>query len=257
VTADPPVDGLPPFWVVSLERATERRAFVSTVYDDLGVEPVIIDAVDGQQLTDSQLASYSDLRATFSYGRSLSRAEIAIALSHLSICRRMVDEQIEEVVVLEDDVRPTPELLDVLAARSSFPIDFDVMTLHSLFEWATPTPVDDQVLAGGFRVCRYARTPMGAQAYLLRRPGAARLLDVAFPVRLPADELLFRPHPAHLAVYGIEPSPVRHDEFPSELHRVPPPPNERPWWEQAMLRGVQWAGRVQHRLRDMSWRRSH
>ena len=250
MTGGAPATGLPPVWVVSLARATDRRAFVSTVYAELGIEPVVIDAVDGRALTDEQIDRYSEVRATFAYGRGLTRAEVAIALSHLALCRRMVDENVDDVVVLEDDVRPTPALLDVLSERWSFPADLDVLTLHSLFDWATPTPVDGRVIAGGFRVCRYARTPMGTQAYLLRRRAARRLLDVGFPVRLPADELLFRRHPAGLLVYGIAPSPVDHDEFPSELHRAPAPVSEHPWWETTMLHAVRFAGRVRNRLRS-------
>jgi glycosyl transferase family 25 len=246
---------VPPFWVVSLARATDRRAFVTTVYAQLGIEPVIVDAVDGRALTPEQLAQYSEVRAMFTYGRGLTRAEVAVALSHLSICRRMVHDDVDEVVVVEDDVRPTPQLLDVLAARATFPVDRDVVTLHSLFEWASPTPVDDRVLTGGYRVCRYARTPMGAQAYLLTQRAARHLLDVGFPVRLPADELLFRPSPAHLTVYGVEPSPVAHDEFPSELHRAPVPVDEHAWLGRAALGTVRFAGRTCTRVRSRTWRR--
>jgi glycosyl transferase family 25 len=249
------VAALPPFWIVSLQRATHRRAFVESVYPALGIEPVVIDAADGRALTAEQLAAYSDLRAAYWYGRSLRRAEIAIALSHLSIWQRMVDERIDEVLVLEDDVRPERALLDVLAARVALPDDADVVTMHSLFEWAAPRPVAPE-LVPGFRVCTYERTPMGAQAYLLRLRGAERLVDVALPLRLPADELLFRPHPAHLRVYGVEPSPVGHDEFPSELHGTPPAPDERRWFERIAYTPVRIAGRIDHRVRSRTWHRS-
>jgi glycosyl transferase family 25 len=243
---------LPPFWVISLQRAKRRRAFVHSTCASLGIEPVVIDAVDGRALTAEQLAAYSELRAAYSYGRSLRRAEIAIALSHLTVWQRMVDEHVDEVLVLEDDVRPERALLDVLAVRAELPEDADVVTMHSLFGWSAPRPVSPE-LVPGYRLCTYERTPMGTQAYLLRLRAAQRLVDVARPIRLPADELVFRPHPAGLRVYGIEPSPVRHDEFPSELHGTPAARDERRWYERLAFTPVRIAGRIDHRMRSRTW----
>ena len=255
MSVDPDPADLPPVWAVSLRRAVERREFVQAVYSELGLQPVLVDAVDGRALSTAQLAEYSDLRAAYAFGRSLRKAEIAIALSHLAIWRRMVDEQLAEVLVVEDDVRPDAGLLRVLEARERLPADADVVTMHSLFSWATPRPVDGPALVDGYRVCTYERTPMGAQAYLLRRRGACRLVDVARPIRLPADELLFRARPAGLRVYGVEPSPVGHDEFPSELHAAPAGDDDRTLFERIAFSPVRAAGRIARRVRSGTWHR--
>jgi glycosyl transferase family 25 len=154
----------------------------------------------------------------------------------------------DEIAVFEDDVEPLPALVEVLDQRDRLPPDADVVTLHSLFEWATPMPVDDRQIADGFHVTRYARTPMGAQAYLIRAHAARRLLEIGFPVRLPSDELLFRPHPARLTVYGIEPSPVVHADFVSELHAVAPAGGDASHARAAALEVTRFAGRVQRRV---------
>jgi len=77
--------------------------------------------------------------------------------------------------------------------------------------------LDRPPLTDGFRVCTYGRIPFGTQCYLIRLPAARRVLDVGYPVRMPPDELLYRRRPAGLRVYGIEPSPVMHADFGSEL----------------------------------------
>jgi glycosyl transferase family 25 len=254
-SVEPSTVTMPPLYVISLDRARDRRAFVEEAFGAVGLSPRIVSAVDGQRLDPGSASQYAELNAVYAFGRPLTPGEIAVALSHLSLYRLMLEEGHDEVVVFEDDVRPSPELVALLAERHRFPSDADVVTLHSLFDWATPVPVDDEVLAGHFRVCRYQRTPMGAQAYLVRARAARRLLEVAYPVRLPSDELLFRPRPARLRVYGIEPTPVEHVDFPSELHGTPAASHQRSWFERIAFTPVRIAGRIDHRVRSRTWHR--
>jgi len=213
----PSSTALPELLVISLQRAHDRREFVHRMWGDLGVEPSILDAVDGATLTDDDLRRCSPWRAAYHLGRVLTNGEVAVAMSHLAAYRWMLERGLDEVVVLEDDVRASPDFLRVLSERDRLPADWDVVTLHSLFDWAAPTPIPG-VLSAPYSLCTFERNPMGTQAYLLRARAATQLLEVAYPIRFPADELVFRPDPAGLAVYGVDPSPVVHDEFPSELH---------------------------------------
>jgi glycosyl transferase family 25 len=254
-SAVPSSNGLPPLWVVNLDRARDRRTFVEESFGALGLSPRIVPAVDGRELDAGIRSQYSELNAMYTYGRPLVDGHIACSLSHLSVYRTMLEEGLDEVAVFEDDVRPSPALVEVLAERDRFPDDADIVTLHTLFEWATPVPIDDRVLAEQFRVCRYQRSPMGTQAYLVRASAARRLLSIGYPVRLPADELLFRPRPAGLRVYGIEPTPVEHVEFPSEIHGIPPRTPARGSLERTVLEAVRIAGRIDHRVRSRTWRR--
>jgi len=207
----------PPIWMISLTRATERRAFVEAGFRELGIPYEIVDAVDGSAVTSDDRRAASQTRALLHQGRRLTEGTLGNALSHLSVYRRMLDEGLSSVVVMEDDAIPTPDLSAVLDAVGSFPPDWDVVTFCTQFAWAGPTPIDDRELAGHYRLCTYQRLPYGAQCYLVRDRAARRLLDVGFPVALPADDLLFRRHPAALTVYGVEPRLVVDGGFRSEL----------------------------------------
>jgi glycosyl transferase family 25 len=249
VTAsDPGAAGVPPLFVISLQRAMDRRAFAIDAWARVGLTPVIVDAVDGNRLTPDERALYSPFHAMYRFGRLLTPGEVAVALSHLKVCRIMLEAGYDEAAVFEDDVLPLPALVEVLEQHHRLPRDADVVTLHSLFEWATPTPVDGPPIVDGFHVCRYARTPMGAQAYVIRAHAARRLLEIGFPVRLPSDELMFRPDPARLTVYGVEPSPVVHGTFESELHAVGRTPDDTSLVRGGALEIARFAGRVHRRL---------
>lgn len=210
-----PTAPLPPILVVSLARATDRRRSIEAGFGALGLPFEIVDAVDGR--TEDVSGAVSPWRSRYEIGRPLSAGEVATALSHLRAYQRMVDEDLPCALVVEDDIEPTPDLVDVLGALAGLPPDWDVVTLHSLFPSAGPRPLSGPPLTGDFRVCTYAHMPYGTQGYLVSRRAAERLLAIGRPIRLPSDEVLFRRRPARLRVYGIEPSPIIHADFGSEL----------------------------------------
>jgi hypothetical protein len=52
------------------------------------------------------------------------------------------------------------------------------------------------LLDGKYQVCTYRQNPYGAACYRIQLNAARKLLDVAYPVRMTADDLIFRPRPA-------------------------------------------------------------
>lgn len=238
---------IPPVWVISLERATERRNEARRAFTALGLPFEILDAIDGRSLTAAQRDRYSQWRACFETGRGLGQGELGCALSHLAAYERMVRDQIPVVAILEDDVEPGPGLPALLASVERFPPGWDVVTLCSLFAWASPRPVDGPPITAGHQLCTYERVPMGAGGYLLTLTGAQRLLAAAFPVGLPADELLFRARPAGLTRYGIEPSPVALRDHDSEVARRADPVVTRRAGLRWLERAVAGAGKVRRR----------
>jgi glycosyl transferase family 25 len=241
---------LPPIWVVSLARAVDRREFVEQAFRDAGLPFEIFPATDGRELSAAEIARYSSYRAMYEYGSELGRGMLGASLSHLRVLERMVADDIPELVVFEDDARPHVRFGDVLRARDALPADWDVVTFHSLFNWAAPQPVAPAPIIDDFHVCRYQRTPMGLQAYLITRDAAERVLAVGYPVAFPPDELLFRRHPAGLHVYGIEPTLIVHEEFASEIRAPAPPVITHRLVARAALEIARGSGRVRRRLRS-------
>lgn len=243
---------LPPIRVISLRRATDRRRFVERVFADAGLEVEIVEAVDARAFTAEERSLVSAARTAYEYGKPMSPGMLACALSHLRVWQQMISDGLDEVIVFEDDTRPLASFRTVLEERASLPSDWDVVTFHSLFDWAGPTPIGIRV--GGHDICTFRRTPMGTQAYLLRRGGAEKLTRLVPPVFLPADEILFRNAPAGLTVYGIDPAPVVEEAFPSELHATPV--LGQPGVVDRIVFGtLSVAGRARRRLEVGTWRR--
>lgn len=205
---------LPPVWVISLESAVERRARIVERLERIGLPFDLCRAVDGNSLGEAEFSKHYDpYLATARTGGQLSVGQIAAALSHQELYRRMIHERVPEVLIMEDDAVPTRGLLSVLRNRTRFPRDWEVMLLyhgqarHSL--WRRKRLVDE------YRAVPIATYVDGAVGYMIRESAARKLLAVGVPVHLPADYLLGGWVTSGVRRYGVVPNCILHDDGPS------------------------------------------
>src|ERR1044071_5972478 len=116
---------LPPIWVANLARSPERRLFMQQQFASLDLSYRIINATDGKKLSREELQNYSKRHALKAKRRELSTGEIGCALTHAKIYQQMLDENLEEVLILEDDIVVTQDLLHVLLQRRKFPPEWE------------------------------------------------------------------------------------------------------------------------------------
>ncbi|HMW03240.1 MAG TPA: glycosyltransferase family 25 protein [Acidobacteriota bacterium] len=195
---------LPPIWVISLRRSTERRAHITQHLKEHNLPFEFFDAIDGQTLTPDQLACYDAQQACQCMGRELVPSEIAIALSHLTLYQRMVDQNLDEVLILEDDVVLKPEFLEILSRKSSFPKGWELVLLcHT---WGILSAWYRQPIFRTTEVVRFSRSAVSSAAYLLRQSGARKLLVAGYPIRVPSDHLTGGKIKTNVNLYGISPA---------------------------------------------------
>ncbi len=90
--------------VISLERAKERREKISSQFQKLGLNPLIMDAVDGQKLSADQLNKRIHLINGYRSGEQFKPGEIACTMSHIKALEIASGEKWPYLIVLEDDV---------------------------------------------------------------------------------------------------------------------------------------------------------
>lgn len=110
----PPKDRLTlnKIFMINLERRPERRAKMNQSFDALGLDVEYVPAVDGRELNDDEfkkigiefLEGYADPYLN----RPMTLGEIGCFLSHFYLWEKMVAEQLDEVLILEDDIRFEP-----------------------------------------------------------------------------------------------------------------------------------------------------
>lgn len=97
-------------FVINLKSDTVRRKKIQGQADALNLQIEFIDAVIGNNLSDSELQ-----KRVYDYpGCMLTKGEIGCAFSHLTIYQKMVNENIEHALVLEDDAIIDSNIHDAL-----------------------------------------------------------------------------------------------------------------------------------------------
>lgn len=206
----------PRTFVINLDRDSERMEWMWRELDRIGL---IFERVPG--LTCDTLPGW--IRDQFfapggePYG-ALSQGEIGCYASHLSIMKKIVDENYRHpVLVLEDDLRIDMDLLNCIEDIESTMGEWDIIRLSN----RAKSPYFSCTSLGCNReVVRYWRVPNNTGAYLINLQGAKKFLQ-AYSRRTQAiDEELRRPWKHHLRTYGVEPAPVASNIFASSIEEM-------------------------------------
>lgn len=244
----PPVT-IPPIFVISLADSTSRRNSIAKHLSHLGLDFTFVEAVDGRSGLSpamEELVDRDEARARL--GRDMTDAEIACALSHTLVYKRMLDEKLENAVILEDDVVPTEDFLALLLSgrlqQSRQQLILLYYNLAQALKWSFRPCI------AGYSFFKFAALPSSAAAYYLDRSAAKRLLEAASPVVFVADWPLFVP--LKLRTSGVYPSVMNHSLSPSTLalereemlHEVSAPPSSRDTIVGAFLRRLRHRGVV-------------
>jgi glycosyl transferase, family 25 len=173
-----------PVFVISLQRAAERRELISRHLQELGVEHRIVDAVDGKAMPEA------DRARLLAPGQSYHAGVVGCYLSHLAVYQAVVDEDIEVALVLEDDARLSRHTASLLKAGCRN-VDFDYCFLDSDDHNDRGPVFYDRgsavELAPGIRAYQLNEGPQTLHAYLISREGARKRLGQALPIVKPID----------------------------------------------------------------------
>lgn len=209
-----------PVFVISLARSVERRAMVVQQMAHLGIDFEFVDATDGKALSSAELAKVDFELAKEVCGHALSFGEIGCAMSHIRLYERIVAEGIERCVVLEDDIylhKHSKAIIEAIVHSCKSEIVF----LHhgKAKRWPFLSS-----LPGGYRLARYLtpsrtskRGVLSTAGYVLSLTGAKKLLQCAYPLRMPSDYLTGRLQLNGLTASGVEPSCLDVDLFTTTI----------------------------------------
>ncbi len=126
-----PDSGLPPIFVINVKSHVERRQHITQELQKLALPYRMIEAVDGQLLSDDEIQKvYSEKEIIKYRKRPMSNNEIACNLSHISIYKIMLAEDIKEVIILEDDAVLNQQFIETVhTARTLLPKDWQLLLL--------------------------------------------------------------------------------------------------------------------------------
>jgi glycosyl transferase family 25 len=205
-----------PVWVLNLKRDEERLHFMQKQLNELGVEYRVIEAIDGHSLTEKDKRGiYSKELALSYFGRELTTGEIGCALSHIRMWELMLKEQLEEVIILEDDIRIGRSLLSVLDNRDKLPQDYE----HINFSTDAAQAPFGGFITDIYRASHHKEQAYLASAYCLRKKGAQKLMNLVYPFYLPIDNFVST---TDIISYGIDPKVAVLADFNSSIGKRGP-----------------------------------
>ncbi|KAG5670382.1 hypothetical protein PVAND_000652 [Polypedilum vanderplanki] len=99
-------------FMINLKRRTERKLRMEMTLRELGIDYTYFEAIDGKKITSETLVErgikfmpeYEDPY----HKRPMKMGEVGCFLSHYTIWQRMIDNNLNEVLVLEDDIKFEP-----------------------------------------------------------------------------------------------------------------------------------------------------
>ena len=123
-----------PITIISMVKDEKRRKRITQECKALGLNYKLFDAIDGSTLTQTEIDKvYTEKDAISAIGRGLSLGEIGCALSHLSVYKKMLSENIKTMIILEDDARLSPEFKEALQIIYYLPKDWEILLLGYMF----------------------------------------------------------------------------------------------------------------------------
>lgn len=186
-------------FVINLKSSSGRRELLQKRLDELNLDAEFIEAVNGYDLTESEMALHT-LPLNYAY----MKGEVGCALSHQSIYKKMVDDNIDTALILEDDVSlpdDLPALLSSLKLNAHLP---EVTLLSRVNKF---TNNHHRVLTSEYKLhsVHHATT---SHSYLITRQAAANLLSALYPVWMVADKWTLFEDYGWIKVNAVIPAPV-------------------------------------------------
>ncbi len=213
-----------PIFIINLPEAVKRQAFMQKQLMQHKLKGEFFKASRGKDLTRDFLSKFQIEKGTNLSNRKLSQGELGCVFSHYFLLKKIVEEKIPAVLVLEDDAILTKESTLLINNFQTLPQGWDLLNighrsaslLGEPFIGKKTYPLSlryrEKVTFDGVTIHLAPLTHLtyGTYAYIVTKEGAEHLLQVIEqqPI-LPLDHFLDA-NKEYLRYYGTSPSLVNH-----------------------------------------------
>ena len=197
-----------PVLVVSLPHAIKRRKFMREQMAKLEIDYEFFDAVDGNKLSHTYVNRFKIKKGEQCKGRPLTKGELGCTFSHLQVYEKMLEENIEQLIVLEDDTQLNDDFAVLINNLNSAPLQWDLVyigymsnfntapffgkNIYPLSLWESRLlPIPAAATSTKYRIGPFIVSLSGSHAYAITKKGAEQLIQqIKNSPLLPADDRL-------------------------------------------------------------------
>lgn len=221
---------------INLDKSVERRKEMESQLERTGLPFERFSAIDGNSYSEEFFNGYYSANENAKkYYVSLSKSEIACYISHLKVCEKIISENLDYAIVLEDDIILKDFFAFVPNALNSI-ADWNYIKLIAPFKKKkivsiVPIQVGGYAVdaaglsksefenAAEFELVRWKKPPAGTQAYAITKDGAKEFLAKRSRFFRPIDVDLQHTWETKLDIQGLIPSCCELADIPSEISR--------------------------------------
>ena len=186
------------FFIINLEQDIEKREKITKLCDSLGIDYEVIKAIYGKALSEEEIKAntYPKEEQLKRFKRELSLGEIGCAMSHRYCYQRIIDDNLEEAIILEDDAVFNEELLEFLKFKDEFPKDLELLLIghYKQMYYDDGFMINSlcykkysNIVNGKWDIKRLVGGGNGTHGYLITKNGASKLLKLMHKIYIPAD----------------------------------------------------------------------
>jgi len=205
-------------FVVSLKKSVYRRQRMQKILDDINCDFEFYDAVDGSILANNVLEIEN-----LSPKSKLTKPEIGATLSHIGLWKKMLSENINTALILEDDIH-LGESFQKIIDTIDFPSDtLTIFRLETMFASLNIEKTYHQKI-GNIQIHKIFSNHAGSAGYIINKKTAKHLLKQTNLLVEAIDTELFDPTRTSLnmpTIYQCIPGVVLQDKCLPQAQQNP------------------------------------
>lgn len=204
-------------YIINLEKSQSRYQYILSQAQLLGLPITRINAIDGSNLTDDDIHRNVDLTRYKNFlGYYPKKGTIGCSLSHFKAWQAFLTSNYKFALILEDDVGfDSKELQQALETITKHERLWDICSfdiIHNRFPL-----IIKQFSNINKKLSIYPVRIANAGSYIINRDAAFKLLEKAYPIKIPVDHYFNRSWEFNIKFTAIEPKIVLQNYGDSEI----------------------------------------
>lgn len=197
-------------FLINLDKSLDRFEACKSELDKYNIPFERIPAIYGKDLSEQELNSiYDQVKNKQYYKTDMSIGEIGCYLSHIKCWQKIIDDDLDYAVILEDDFK----LSDNFAHFQSIFTNLKNWDFIRIAFASRGVPIVDSTrINNAYQLTYYKKVPINTLAQVVSKQGASKLLDSSQSIYRPIDVDLKHYWEKRIQVLGINP-PLIEDRF--------------------------------------------
>ncbi|MCM7587832.1 glycosyltransferase family 25 protein [Enterobacter chuandaensis] len=190
-------------FVINLKHSLERRAKMESQLLKLNIAHEFIEAVDGRNMTETERRN-----VTREVNYAFLPGEVGCALSHQKVYKKIINENIETALILEDDVVLCSDLCEILNNVTLSETKPEILLLSRVNKYYKKSI---KKIYGSYNLHKTHQATT-AHAYIINQKAAGRFLTSLYPVWMVSDKWSLFEDLSLAKIHSIVPYPVHLSE---------------------------------------------